>query len=103
MRYTKPRKVYSCAICGTACVTLHELIFGNGNRPIAVDNSIQAPLCTEHHRLAHTHKIEYQEKLFEWLGLDMYTAIRAFNNKTLRAYLYIHKAECEARIEELEI
>lgn len=103
MKYTKPRTIWECALCEAACNVLHEICFGTGNRKIAVEYSVQAPICPNCHILCHKHKEEYQEKLFDWLGLDMYVTIRAFNNYRLRGYLEINKEHCENRIKGQEL
>jgi ABC-type Na+ transport system ATPase subunit NatA len=45
--------LYICAICGNHTTTLHEVIFGRGNKKICQDYNIQVPLCQRCYSSAH--------------------------------------------------
>jgi len=53
---------YKCIACDkfhsitTPTETLHEIVFGHGNRQVCIDNSIQVPLCQRCHAIAHGRK-----------------------------------------------
>ena len=111
MKYSKPRKIYYCQQCNIPTQTLHEVCFGNSNRKIAIEYSIQVPVCNDCHKKAHGtdkrpekgYKEKWQKTFLDWLGMDMYVTIRAFNNYRLRGYLEINKEACEEKIRSLEI
>ena len=122
MKPSKHRKLYTCIgqvvdlgnnDCQGQAVTYHEIIHGGGqtNKKIAEYFNVQVPICPQCHNRVHGkdkrpmdgYKDHFIEILINWLGMDMYTTIRAFNNKELRPYLEMHKADNEARIAELEV
>lgn len=62
-----------CIFCTKQATHRHHLIFGNGLRPIAEDDSIYIPICEYHHTLAprvneRIHDNVMAEKLSKMLG-----------------------------------
>ncbi len=103
MKYKSPRTVWACVTCDTPTQTLHEVCHGHGNRQIAIEFSVQVPLCPACHVRAHSEKRKYQESYLKWLGLDYWTTIRAFHDIKLRGYLEMNREDCEKKIKSLEI
>jgi hypothetical protein len=106
MRYNNPRTIWACARCGKHTQTLHEIIYGHGNRDICISYSIQAPLCIDCHNLVHTNKDKYTKELLNWLGFfgdEVHEIIRAVLVKRYRKKLEDVFEMCEMKINSREM
>ncbi len=126
----KPSKqiIYRCAGCGSACNTLHEIIFGNGNRPVCVEYNIQVPLCYVCHMAAHGQSTKHASTpLYRFkkrgqagsmvldqsaiarffcdkiLKVDYWDALRGVKDKSSRHLLEPMREKCENKIKGRQI
>lgn len=86
MKYlAKEKHIYKCILCKVRLTeTLHEIIHGNGFRPISEKYAFQVPLCSVCHDNYHRYmnKQERIDKIVEWvewLGHDYKTVITEFH------------------------
>ena len=76
MKMTKQK--YHCCKCNQSAV-LHEVFFGNGIKPLAVQYLLQVPLCQYHHTKAHENKELYQVIFCDMLNIGVKPTNRALN------------------------
>jgi hypothetical protein len=97
---------WRCVRCGTYTQTLHEVIFGRGNRQVCVDYHVQTPLCTSCHELVHTNKDKYVKELLNFLGVfgdDIHGIIQGVLVRRFRNNLEVKKDEFKMKIDSREI
>lgn len=105
MKYNKPRTVYRCAICGKQTQTLHEIIFGRGNRHICIKYNVQAPLCIDCHPQAHKSigQLDFAKNLAKTMKFDYWTMHRAIMQKELRGYAVMMADDLGKNIKKFEV
>jgi hypothetical protein len=99
--------VWRCVICNSRTATLHEIVYGRGNRELAIIHNIQAPACTNCHRESHSEEWEAKRNEFiTWLDVDRVRLIQAFNagkRSPKRAYLKEISDHCLRQIKSREV
>jgi hypothetical protein len=65
--YNKTYELYNgcCALCGSPYIEMHHIRYGACGRKTYLGNVI--PLCSEHHREAHSNKRKWQPILIEMI------------------------------------
>lgn len=99
--------LFYCVICNRICDSLHEIIFGRGNRDVCIKYNIQAPLCAVCNSSAIAHgpdAMTYRHFLLvEFLQVDPARVVAEVRDPhSKREYLAEIKDHCKRQILKYE-